>query len=250
MQNMTKKYISAFALTIFTFSLIVLGPDVQAQSDNLLNKTVKKVMPASGGDVSMGLKQALEFGVREAVVSLSAENGYFDSPYKILVPEEAKGIVDKVKMVPGFQDVEEQLIEKMNSAAELAAIEAKSIFVEAISNLTIQDAADILMGEKDAATRYLESETREDLYAKFMPSIQMALDEVNARSYWKSVISAYNNIPLVKKANPELDDYVNNKALDGMFGMIQVKEEKIRSDESQRTTNLLKSVFKQQDKEK
>ena len=81
-----------------------------------------------------------------------------------------------------------------------------------------------------------------------MPVIQSALDEVNARSYWKSVITAYNNIPFVKKANPELDDHVNQKALDGLFSLIQVKEAKIRSDQSQRTTDLLKKVFGQQDK--
>jgi hypothetical protein len=104
------------------------------------------------------------------------------------------------------------------------------------------------MGKNDAATRYLETETRPNLYAAFMPVIQSALDEVNAREYWKTVISAYNSIPLVKKVNPELDDYVNNKGLDGLFGLIQVKEEKIRTDQSQRTTDLLKKVFGQQDK--
>ena len=149
----------------------------------------------------------------------------------------------------GFQDVEKQLIDKMNKAAELAAKKATQIFVDAITSLTINDAMNILMGEKDAATRYLETQTRTELYTAFMPVIQSALDEVNARSYWKSVITAYNNIPFVKKANPELDDHVNQKALDGLFSLIQVKEAKIRSDQSQRTTDLLKKVFGQQDKE-
>ena len=103
------------------------------------------------------------------------------------------------------------------------------------------------MGKNDAATRYLETETRPALYSSFLPVIQSALDEVNAREYWRSVINAYNGIPFVKKANPELDDYVNNKALDGLFALIQVKEEKIRTDQSQRTTDLLKKVFGQQD---
>jgi hypothetical protein len=86
------------------------------------------------------------------------------------------------------------------------------------------------------------------LYATFLPVIQSALDEVNAREYWKTVITAYNNIPFVKKANPALDDHVNQKALDGLFSLIQVKEEKIRMDQSQRTTDLLRKVFAQQDK--
>ncbi len=248
MQCMNPKFTTIILMAVLTLSISTGAIDLQAQSDNLFKKTLNKVVPESNGDISQGLKQALEFGVREAVVALSAENGYFDSPYKILIPEEARVIVDKVKMVPGFQNVEEELIAKMNDAAELAAKEATPIFVDAITNLSIKDATNILMGEKDAATRYLETQTRTSLYDLFMPEIQIALDKVNARTYWKSVISAYNNIPLVKKVNPELDDYVNNKALDGMFGMIEVKEAKIRTDQSQRTTDLLRSVFKQQDK--
>jgi hypothetical protein len=219
-----------------------------AQFKDLLNKTVKTVVPTSEGDIGNGLKQALEFGVKEAVDKLSADKGYLESPYKIIVPEEAQVIVSKVKMVPGFQDVEQQLIEKMNKAAEIAAKKATPIFVDAITSLTIKDAMNILMGEKNAATQYLETETRGSLYTAFMPEIQTALDEVNAREYWKSVITAYNNIPFVKKANPNLDDYVNNKALDGLFSLIEVKEAKIRTDQSQRTTDLLKNVFAQQDK--
>lgn len=204
-------------------------------------------MPSEDGEVSLGLKQALEFGVNEAVEKLSAENGYLQSPYKILVPEEARQIISKVKMVPGFGDVEQQLIDKMNKAAELAAKKATPIFVDAITSLTIRDALNILMGEKDAATRYLESETRTALYDAFLPVIRSSLDEVNARTYWKSVVTAYNNIPLVKKVNPELDDHVNQKALDGLFSLIEVKEAKIRGDQSERKTDLLKKVFAKQD---
>ena len=113
-------------------------------------------------------------------------NAQIDSPYKILVPEEARYIVSKVKMVPGFQDVEKQLLDKMNKAAEIAAKKATPIFVDAITALTIKDAMNILMGENDAATRYLETQTRTSLYTAFMPDIQAALDEVNAREYWKT----------------------------------------------------------------
>ena len=219
-----------------------------AQFKDMLKKAKEAVSPTGEGDIGSGLKEALTFGVNEAVESLSAKNGYFDSPYKILIPEEARGIVDKVKMVPGFQDVEKQLVEKMNAAAELAAKKATPIFVSAIRSLTIRDAMNILMGERDAATRYLEQETRTSLYAEFMPVIQAALDEVNARTYWRTVVQAYNNLPLVKDVNPELDDHVTQKGLDGMFALIQQKEEKIRGDQSQRTTDLLRDVFARQDK--
>jgi hypothetical protein len=246
--NMIKQVISRLTILVIIISCSMLPSTGYAQLNDLINKTVKTVMPSNSGDIDLGLKQALEFGVKEAVDKLSADKGYFDSPYKILVPEEAKYIVSKVKMVPGFQDVEKQLLDKMNKAAELAAKKATPIFVNAITSLSIKDAMNILMGEKDAATRYLETQTRTQLYTAFMPEIQAALDEVNAREYWKTVITAYNNIPFVKKANPSLDDHVNQKALDGLFSLVEVKEEKIRTDQSQRTTDLLKSVFSQQDK--
>lgn len=236
------------AVLVLLVSMGLWSNAAHAQFKDLLNKATKAVAPVAEGDVSMGLKQALEFGVNEAVDKLSAENGYLESPYKIIVPEEAQYIITKVKMVPGFQDVEQQLIDKMNKAAEIAAKKATPIFVDAITSLTISDAMNILLGEKNAATTYLSTQTRPALYTTFLPVIQSSLDEVNAREYWKTVINAYNNIPFVKKANPNLDDYVNNKALDGLFSLIEVKEAKIREDQSQRTTDLLKKVFAQQDK--
>ena len=237
-----------FFIWVLMVSLFIIPSESSAQFKDLLNKAKATVSPAADDEIASGLKQALEFGVDEAVQKLSADKGYLESPYKIIVPEEARYIITKVKMVPGFGDVEQQLIEKMNKAAELAAKKATPIFVDAITSLTIKDAMNILLGEKDAATRYLETETRTSLYTTFLPVIQSALDEVNARTYWKSVITAYNNIPFVQKANPNLDDYVNNKALDGLFSLIEVKEEKIRGDQSQRTTDLLRKVFAKQDK--
>lgn len=241
--------------TFFTLSfglilsfLLAFPSDSHAQLKDLLKKAKATVAPSDDGEVGLGLKEALKFGVNEAVEKLSADKGYLNSEYKILIPTEAQTIIATVKKVPGFQDVETQLIEKMNKAAELAAKKATPIFVDAITSLTISDAMNILLGEKDAATRYLETETRTQLYNAFLPVIREALDEVNAREYWRTVVSAYNNIPFVKKANPELDDHVNTKALNGLFSLIQVKEAKIREDQSQRTTDLLRKVFAKQDK--
>ncbi|MEP6646631.1 MAG: DUF4197 domain-containing protein [Saprospiraceae bacterium] len=236
-----------YLVGIFFLSLFLFPSNGHAQFKDLLNKA-KGVISSPDDEVGSGLKQALEFGVNEAVEKLSADKGYLESPYKILIPDEARAIISKVKMVPGFGDVENQLIDKMNKAAELAAKKATPIFVDAITSLTIKDAMHILLGEKDAATRYLETQTRTNLYNAFLPVIQSALDEVNARTYWRSVITAYNNIPFVKKANPALDDHVNQKALDGLFSLIEVKEAKIRGDKSNRTTDLLKKVFAKQDK--
>lgn len=246
MMKIPPRTLSLFVL-LTSFS-IAFPARSNAQLKDFLNKAKQTVLPSEDGEIGLGLKQALEFGVNEAVEKLSAEKGYLESPYKILIPEEARQIVAKVKMVPGFGDVEQQLIDKMNKAAELAAKKATPIFVEAITDMTFRDAMNILLGEQDAATRYLETETRTALYSAFLPVIQSALDEVNARTYWKSVIGAYNNIPFVKKVNPALDDHVNQKALDGLFSLIEVKEAKIRGNQSERKTDLLKKVFAQQDK--
>lgn len=220
----------------------------QAQFGKLLDKA-KSVLSDDGDlDVAGGLKEALEVGVTDAVTSLAQENGYLESPYKILIPDDARKVVSTVSKVPGFQNVESDLIGKMNEAAELAAKKAGPIFLNAIKQMSFKDATNILMGEQDAATRYLERTSREALYAEFMPVIQTALDEVNARSYWKSAVDAYNKIPFQKKMNPELDDHVNNKALEGMFGLVEKKEEGIRQDVGLRTSPLLKEVFARQDK--
>lgn len=233
---------------ILSLSLLFSVQCVQAQIGNILKDVKKVITGEDDGEVSLGLKQALEFGVQEAVDKLSEENGYLESPYKILLPREAVTVVDKLKMVPGFQNVERDLVKKMNEAAEIAAKKATPIFVEAITDLTIGDAMNLLLGEKDAATRYLEDNTRSSLYAEFMPVIQDALDQVNARTYWKTAVEAYNRIPFVKRVNPELDDHVNQKALDGLFSLIEKKEGQIRSSKSARETDLLRKVFARQDK--
>ncbi|MBK6363931.1 MAG: DUF4197 domain-containing protein [Saprospiraceae bacterium] len=226
------------------FSILMLfALSGNAQFKDLLNKAKNTLQDQGQTDYASGLKEALELGVGEAVNKLSAEKGYLESPYKILIPEEAKQIISKVKMVPGFQDVETKLIDQMNKAAELAAKKATPIFVNAIKQMTIQDATSIVRGEDNAATLYLEKTSRQPLYDAFLPVVREALDEINARSYWASVVKAYNNIPFVKKLNPELDAHVNHKALEGLFSLIAVKEKGIRTDVNQRTSDLLKKVF-------
>jgi hypothetical protein len=239
---MTKK-ILPLALLLLTFSF------ANAQLKGALDKAKSAV---TGGGLSQdeagqGLKEALNKGVSEAADFLSKEDGYYKSPYKILLPEEAEKVVKKLKVVPGFENVEANLVEKMNRAAEDAAIKAKPIFISAIKSMTFKDAMNILMGKDDAATRYLEGATFKQLYAEFMPIIQASLDKVGAREYWRTAVTAYNKLPLVEKTNPELDDHVNRKALGGLFSLVEKKEEGIRNDVSLRNSDLLKKVFAQQD---
>lgn len=225
--------------------LIFSGIQANGQFKDILKKAKTAVGVATGdeSEMSAGLKEALNVGIEVAVSQLSAEKGYLESPYKILIPADAQKVIDKIKLVPGFQDVETKLINQMNHAAEIAAKKATPIFVNAIKQMTVKDAASIISGSENAATSYLETTSRKPLYDQFLPVIQTSLDEVNARAYWKSVIDAYNKIPFVKKMNPALDDHVNNKGLDGLFSLIAVKEKGIRTDIDQRSSDLLRKVF-------
>ena len=235
-----------FKYTSILLLLAVFSLNANAQFGNILDKAKKVVKgdnPLSKDEVANGLKEALDQGVEEAVDKLSAEDGYLKSPYKVEIPSEAKSVVSKVKMVPGFENVERDLIVKMNRAAESAAKKATPIFVDAVKQITFDDAMNILSGDDDEATMYLKDKSYDKLYAAFMPVIQAALDEVNARDYWRSVVKKYNSLPFVKDVNPELDDHVNSKALVGMFALIAKKEEGIRNNVDQRNTELLRKVF-------
>lgn len=214
---------------------------------NKAKKIVKGEEELSNEQIGNGLKEALNQGVQEAVDNLSEVDGYYESVYKILLPEEVRAVTSKLKNVPGFGDVEHKLILRINRAAEDAASSAAPIFVDAITSLTFNDVMDILMGDKNAATNYLNRQTNQQLYDAFQPVIRESLDKVHAQELWKTAVDAYNKLPLVKKTNPELDDHVTRSALDGMFGLIEVKELEIRGNVESRNTELLRKVFAKQD---
>lgn len=199
-------------------------------------------------EIGLGLKQALEFGISEGSNVLSQRDGYYKSIYKIFLPEEARIVTERLKVIPGFSNLEDVILEKLNRAAEDAAKSAAPIFVDAIRQITFDDAINILMGSDDAATQYLNAKTFNPLYQEFKPVIVTSLNKFNAIEYWADAVNAYNKIPFVSKVNPNLDEYVTEKALTGLFAMVAKKELGIRNDVSQRTTDLLKKVFKKQDK--
>jgi len=225
---------------IFLVSLIVILP-----SCDTLKQLVAEPTPA---EIGQALKQALEFGISEGADKLALRDGYFKSEYKILLPAEARTVTDKLKFIPGFTDAENVILEKLNRAAEDAATSAKPIFINAIKEMTFDDALHILMGQQNAATQYLHTKTYDPLYTEFHPVVVTSLHKFNAIKYWADAVNAYNKIPLVEKVNPSLDQYVTDKALEGLFGMVATKELAIRTDISSRTTDLLKKVFAKQDK--
>lgn len=216
--------------------------------------TLEKIIESAGQtsvsdmEINKGLKEALNKGIDSGVSYLSAENGFYSSPYKIFLPEEARKVADKLKVVPGFDKVEQEITLKLNRAAEDAVKTAKPIFINAISQMTFADVRNILFGDKNAATQFLHRTTYNSLYNEFNPVIVNSLNKFNALDYWTDAVSAYNKIPFVTRMNPKLDDYVTKKALDGVFDMVEKKELDIRNNLAARTTDLLKRVFGLQDK--
>lgn len=228
---------------MITLILVSCDPkDFQKVLDGLGN------VPLSNADVAAGLKQALDLGVGESVKTLSANNGYYNSIYKILLPEEARVVIDRLKFIPGFSNLEQEAIKKINQAAEDAAQKAGPIFISAIKQMTIEDAMSILMGNQNAATQYLNNKTYNALYNEFKPLMVTSLNKFGALDLWSDAINSYNSIPFINKVNPDLADHVCNKALIGLFALIEKKEAGIRTDISQRSTELLQRVFSRQDK--
>lgn len=201
----------------------------------------------TSAEAAGGLKEALNQGISKGVAILSRENGYFNSPYKILLPEEARKVTDKLQNIPGFSDVENVILEKINRGAEDAAKKATPIFANAIKSMTFDDAMNILLGADDAATTYLHGATNRQLYQEFNPVIVESLDKFNARQYWADAVNAYNKLPFIEKVNPDLGDYVTQQALEGLFSMVEKEEKNIRENVSARTTELMRRVFAKQD---
>jgi hypothetical protein len=201
-----------------------------------------------GIDISGGLKEALNNGITKQVSKLTATDGFFKNEMvKILLPEELQK-VDKTLRSIGMGSLADEGLKVLNRAAEDAVKESTPIFVDAIKNMSFVDAKNILMGNENAATSYLQNSTTTALTAKFNPVIKNSFAKVGADKIWNQIITKYNTVPLVKKVNPDLTDYTTNKALEGVFKMIAVEEKNIRTNIGSRSSDLLQKVFAMQDK--
>ncbi len=216
-----------------------------------LQKVANEIASNSGaltqGQIGNGLKQALDFGIKNQVSKLTATNGFYgNSLVKILLPQELQA-VDKGLRKIGLGSLADNGIKALNRAAEDAVKTATPIFVDAVKGITFADAKNILLGADNAATSYLQGRTKAALYSKFNPVIKNSFGKVGADKVWSNLISKYNAIPFVNKVNPDLTDYVTNQALKGVFTMIAKEEQGIRNKVGLRSTDLLKRVFALQD---
>ncbi len=202
--------------------------------------------PAIGSgdsDLIAGLKEALSVGAKNAVQLLSQVDGYFGNEViKILMPEEIQKVANTLAKI-GFQKQVDEFILSMNRAAEKAAPEALSIFVDAIKQMSFEDAKAILGGGDTAATEYFKTKTSDSIYETFKPIISSSMNEVGVTSSFKAMMDKYSSIPFTKKESIDLDHYVTTKALDGLFYMLGEEEKKIRTDPAARVTDVLKKVF-------
>lgn len=208
--------------------------------------TYGSTLPGGGGltgtEIVAGLKEALSVGTQKSSQKLSTVDGFFkDAAIKILMPEEAKKVESTLRSV-GMGNVVDKAILSLNRAAEDAAKGAGSIFLNAVRQMTITDAVNILRGGDFAATNYFKAKTTIALTESFRPVIQTSLKNVNATKYWNDVFSVYNQFSNTK-VNTDLAAYVTEKAMDGIFYQVGLEEQKIRKDPVARTTEILKKVF-------
>ena len=211
---------------------------------DVLNKVTKNTSGSnlSNDDIISGLKEALRVGTDSSTKKLSKLDGFFgDADIKILMPEEAKKM-EKTLRSFGMGSLVDKAILSMNRAAEDAANGVGDIFWNAIKGMSITDGLKILRGGDFAATDYLKSNTTKVLTEKFRPVIDASLTKVDATKYWKDVFTAYNKFSSTP-VNTDLNDYVTEKALSGLFYNIGLQEQKIRKDPAAQVTDILKKVF-------
>lgn len=241
---MRSKILSLTALLLF---ITLTSCDTLNQ---VANATTQQLGTPSTLEIGNGLKQALEIGTGKSSDQLSAVNGFLkNAEVKILFPPEAQK-AEKTLRGLGLNSLCDNVITSLNHAAEDAAVQAKPIFVAAIKQMTLKDVTNILLGNKDAATQYFKQTTTSQLSGKFKPVIQVSLNKVGATKYYTDAAQAYNKVPFVSKINPDISDYVTQKAIDGLFIEIAKEELNIRQNLSARSTPLLQKVFAFADKQK
>jgi hypothetical protein len=237
------------------FATLILVVSGCAELMNVLQSV--SPVPLTEEEVVNGLKEALMTGAKNSAQRLAAENGYYgDEAIKILLPDDAKMILDNISRLPGGDKLVQDVILRINRAAEDAAKEVAPVFVNSVKQMTIKDAFNILNGADNAATAYLKSTTYTELYALYKPKIQASTEKkivgnISTKESWVALTGKWNSLANsvagrlanLKPVNSDLDDYLTNRALSGMFMKVEGEELKIRKDVSARISPVLQRVF-------
>jgi hypothetical protein len=229
--------------------LVVHATEADAGFQDFLKGAMKSLGLEQGlteSEIVDGLKEALEIGTGKAVTLVSKKNGYLNNPkIKIALPEKVQKAESFLRNI-GFGSKIDKFELSMNRAAERAVPRAKSIFWDAIQKMTFSDARQILDGQDDAATIYFRQKTSSQLRDEFKPIVNQAMSAVGVTQAYKSLDRKIRKLSFTKSLSFDLDQYVTDKALDGLFLMLAEEEKKIRQDPAARVTDLLKKVFAKQ----
>lgn len=226
--------------------LLLTGIVLMISSCEVMSQLPK--LPGGNGvteaEAGQGIKEALGQGLTRAVSFLNKTDGFFGSEfYKILLPPEAQKVEATMRRIGLGKQVDRAVLQ-INRGAEDAVGFAAPIFVNAIKEMTIADAINIIKGPKDGATNYFKQKTTAALIQAFTPVVKNSLDKVEATKYYGDLMNAYNNFPTTRnKVNPDLTSYVVGKAVDALFDQIAKEEMEIRANPVKRTTDLMKKVF-------
>jgi hypothetical protein len=207
-------------------------------------KSLPSATSVSQAEASQAIREALDKGVGKGISFLNKTDGFFgNNVYKLFLPPEAQKIENTLRNI-GMGSIVDRAILQINRAAEDAVGYASPIFVDAIKEMTIADAINIVKGQPDAATQYFRQKTTQKLVNAFTPIVKQSLDKFSATKYYGDVVSTYNNFPTtLNKINPDLPSYVVDKAVNALFDQIAQEEANIRANPVARTTEILKKVF-------
>jgi len=239
------------------FILLLLSLNSYAQLNRITKLLSKKTVPLTNTEIVNGLKDAILVGTDSAVTHLSAIDGYLkDQAVKILLPPEAKSIIDNLSKLPGGAKLVDDVIVRINRAAEDAAKGAKPIFVNSVKEMTFADGLQILRGPNNAATSYFKQKTSQQLAELYRPKVRESLDKnliagISTQQSWNELTNQWNKLSgsMVgkmagfKKVDVKLEDYVLQQALNGLFLKIEEREKDIRTNANARVTSILKKVF-------
>lgn len=233
--------------TFFSFLLVLfLFASVSSYAQIKLPKLLSKNSGSgiSENEAGQGIKEALSKGVTNAVLNLNKTDGFFGSDiYKMLLPEDAQKVEKTLRNLGMGAQVDKAIL-AINRGAEDAVGFAKPIFIDAIKEMTLKDALNIVKGPKDAATNYFKEKTKQKLIEAFLPSVKTSLDKVEATKYYGDIINTYNKLPTTfKKVDPDLPSYVVGKSVDALFDQVAKEEADIRANPLARTSDILKKVF-------
>lgn len=241
-KNITKSILVAFSIA----TLVSCDTLQQIASSTVAGSNTGTSQGLSNGDVIAGLKEALNVGITNSVNIASLTDGFLkNSSIRLPFPQDALAVREKA-IEWGLAGQVEKFETTLNRAAEDATKAALPIFKQAILNMTIQDGFTLLNGGEGAATRFLKTATTSQLVAAFSPRVQESISKVKLTEYWNPIITKYNTAMAFtggQTLNPDLNAYITERAIEGLFKLVEIEENKIRKDPAARVTEILQKVF-------